>query len=202
MEARDSWEVPSLSTRIVTERLALRPPRTTDVPELRRALRANAEHLRPWSTAPTPGEDPSSLTSVSRAVLRYRREWKRGQSFVLLITPRHDAERIFGRIALSGILRGAFQNAYVGYWVDAGHQGQGLTTEALRAITTFAFQSAALHRVQAAIMPRNVGSRRVVEKAGYRHEGLAQRYLSIAGTWEDHMLFAATTEDWERKPDP
>jgi ribosomal-protein-alanine N-acetyltransferase len=189
-------EPPQISTRVVTERLALRAPRTTDVPELRRVLRANAAHLRPWSAAPGPGEDPASLTAVSRAVLRHRREWKRGQAFVLVITPRADDRRIVGRIALGGVLLGAFRNAYLGYWIDGEHQGRGLMTEAVRATTAFAFDTVGLHRVQAAVMPSNVASQRVLAKIGYRQEGLAARYLCIAGKWEDHLLFAVTREEW------
>jgi ribosomal-protein-alanine N-acetyltransferase len=196
MNRRASFEAPPLSTRVVTDRLVLRPPRTTDVPELRRVLRANAEHLRPWSVAPTPGEDPASLTSVSGAVLRNRRDWKRAQAFVLMMTPRDREDRIIGRIALGGVLLGAFQNAYLGYWIDAEEQGRGLMTEAVRATTTFALRTARLHRVQAAVMPRNARSQRVLEKVGYRREGTAQRYLCIAGAWEDHVLFALTAEEW------
>src|SRR5262249_39599966 len=158
--------------------------------EVRRTLRANAEHLRPWSVAPAPGEDPTSLASVSRAILRHRREWKRGQAFILFIARRDDESRIVGRIALGGILRGAFQHAYLGYWIDAEQQGRGLMTEAVRGATSFAFGAAALHRVQAAVMPSNKGSLRVLEKTGYRREGSAARYLCIAGSWEDHVLFA------------
>jgi [ribosomal protein S5]-alanine N-acetyltransferase len=196
MNTRAAWVAPLLTTRVVTERLVLRPPRTTDVPELRRSLRANTEHLRQWSVAPTPGDDPSSLASVSRTILRNRREWKRGQSYVLMITPRGDEDRIIGRIALGGVLLGAFQNAYVGYWIDGERQGRGLMTEAVRATTTFAFRAAGLHRLQAAVMPRNASSQRVLEKVGYRREGTAQRYLCIAGEWEDHVIFAVTVEEW------
>ncbi len=204
MNARVPWAAPSLSTRIATERLVLRPPRTSYVPELRRALRSNAAHLRPWSVAPAPGEDPSSLASVSRALLQHRREWKRGQTFVLVMTPRQDDRRIIGRVALGGVLRGAFQNAYLGYWIDEEHQRRGLMTEAVRAATTFAFGALGLHRVQAAIMPHNRGSLRVAEKAGYRREGVAERYLCIAGRWEDHVLYAVTAEEWAagRAPQP
>jgi ribosomal-protein-alanine N-acetyltransferase len=196
MNARRPWQVPSLSTRIVTERLVLRPPRTADVPEMRRALRNNAAHLRPWSVAPAPGEDPSSLASVSRAILQYRREWKRGQTLVLVMVPRENDVRVIGRIALGGVLRGAFQNAYLGYWVDQHHQARGLATEAVRATTDFAFSAVGLHRVQAAVMPGNAGSLRVLEKVGYRREGIAERYLCIAGRWEDHVLYAKTAEEW------
>jgi ribosomal-protein-alanine N-acetyltransferase len=211
MDERAPKEIPPLATRLVTERLVLRAPRTTDVPELRRLLRANAVHLRPWSAAPAPGEDPTSLTAVSRSVLRHRREWKRGQAFVFLVTTREDGQPgtsaenaphpggVIGRIALGGVLRGAFQNAYLGYWIDVAKQGLGLMPEAVRAATTFAFHRVGLHRVQAAVMPRNGRSMRVLEKVGYRREGLALRYLSIAGAWEDHVLFAVTAEEWENE---
>jgi ribosomal-protein-alanine N-acetyltransferase len=187
---------PSLSTRIVTERLVLQPPRTGDVARMRLALRRNSEHLRPWSVAPAPGEDPTSLTSVSRAVLRHRREWKQGQTYVLLVTERENPNAIVGRVALGGVLRGAFQNAYLGYWIDHEQQNRGFMTEAVRAATAFAFESAGLHRVQAAVMPHNARSQRVLEKVAYRREGLALRYLCIAGRWEDHVLFAMTADEW------
>jgi ribosomal-protein-alanine N-acetyltransferase len=198
--ARPPWgpnaAAPPLSTQISTERLILRPPRTTDVPAFRHALRRNHAHLKPWSVAPVGAEDPTSLTSVSRTVLRNRREWKQGVAYVLLITPRDDETLLIGRVALGGVLRGAFQNAYLGYWIDGDRQGQGLTTEAVVAATSFAFSSVGLHRVQAAVMPGNVASQRVLTKVGYRREGVAERYLCIAGRWEDHVLFAATEEEW------
>jgi [ribosomal protein S5]-alanine N-acetyltransferase len=197
--ARPPWgsnAAPSLSTRVVTARLVLRPPRTGDVPAFRHALRKNHAHLKPWSVAPTVGEDPTSLTSVSRTVLRNRREWKQGAAYVLYIAPRDDDAHVIGRIALGGVLRGAFQNAYLGYWIDVEEQGKGLMTEAVTAATSFAFSSTGLHRVQAAVMPRNLASQRVLEKVGYRREGMAERYLCIAGSWEDHQIFAVTAEEW------
>jgi len=132
--------------------------------------------------------------------LRHRREWKNGQAYVLLVTERGDANTIIGRVALTGVLRGAFQNAYLGYWIDESRQNRGLMTEAVRAVTAFAFESAGLHRVQAAVMPRNRPSQRVLEKVGYRREGVALRYLCIAGTWEDHILFAMTADEWTEQP--
>jgi ribosomal-protein-alanine N-acetyltransferase len=72
-------------------------------------------------------------------------------------------------------------------------------TEAVVAVTAFAFGSANLHRIQAAVTPRNLASQRVLTKAGYRQEGLAQRYLCVAGSWEDHFLYAITAEDWSSR---
>jgi ribosomal-protein-alanine N-acetyltransferase len=189
---------PSLTTRLTSERLVLRPPRTTDVTELRRLLRKNSAHLAPWSPAPPPNEDPTSLTAVSTAILRHRREWKRGEAYVLLIALRQAGEPLVGRVAFGGVMRGVFQNAYLGYWVDAEHQSKGLMTEAVASATSFALGEARLHRVQAAVMPRNAASLRVLDKLGYRREGFAERYLCIAGTWEDHVIFATTAEEWNR----
>lgn len=195
-ETTQALVAPSLSTRLETDRLVLRPPRSSDVGRIRQALRENEAHLRPWSAAPAHGEDPASLTSVSRAILRERREWKAGQTFALLIFQRDDEEVVVGRVALGGIHRGAFQNAYLGYWIAAREQGRGLMTEAVRAATAFAFSRAKLHRVQAAVTPANRASQRVLEKSRYRQEGLAQRYLCIAGSWDDHLLYATTVEEW------
>jgi ribosomal-protein-alanine N-acetyltransferase len=185
----------ALSTRLVTERLVLRPPRTGDVGEIRRLLRHNNAHLKPWNPAPRPGDDPASITEVSNTVLRQRREWKSGRSFTFMLSPRQEPGRFIGKIALNGIMRGAMHGAYLGYWMDVDHQGRELCPEAIRAVLDFAFGTAELHRVQAAIMPRNEKSLRVIEKVGFRREGYAERYLQIGGKWEDHILFARTREE-------
>jgi ribosomal-protein-alanine N-acetyltransferase len=187
--------VPSLTTRLVTPRLVVRPPRTSDVGEIRRVLRANHEHLRPWNPAPSSTEDPSSITEVSKSVLRQRRDWKHGTGYVFMVAGREAPQAFVGKIALNGIMRGAMCGAYLGYWMAAEEQGKGLVVEAIRAVLDFGFGPAGLHRIQAAIMPRNARSLRVIDKLGFRREGLAERYLQIAGKWEDHILFARTREE-------
>ena len=187
--------VPSLTTRLVTPRLVLRPPRTSDVAELRRLLRTNHEHLRPWNPAPRSGEDPSSITEISKVVLRQRRDLKRGTGFVLMPATIDAPATFIGKIALNGIMRGAMWGAYLGYWMAVDEQGKGLAVEAIRAVLDFGFGPVGLHRVQAAIMPRNERSQRVIERLGFRREGYAERYLQIAGKWEDHILFARTREE-------
>jgi [ribosomal protein S5]-alanine N-acetyltransferase len=107
-----------------------------------------------------------------------------------------DGDELVGRIQLSGISRGPFQNAYLGYFVSERHNGRGYATEAVRQAVHAAFGELGLHRVQAGVIPRNLASIRVLEKAGFREEGLALRYLQIAGVWEDHKLYAVTAEEW------
>lgn len=104
-------------------------------------------------------------------------------------------DSLIGRVTLSNIVRRAFQNAYIGYSLDRAHNGRGFMTSAVSATVDFAFGEADLHRVQAAVMPDNTASIRVVEKAGFRMEGFAPNYLRINGEWRDHNLYATTYED-------
>ena len=117
--------------------------------------------------------------------------------FGIFLTARDE---LVGRIQLSGISRGPFENAYLGYFVSERHNGRGYATESVRQAVDVAFGELGLHRVQAAVIPRNAASVRVLEKAGFREEGLALRYLQIAGVWEDHKLYAVTAEEWPAGP--
>ena len=106
-----------------------------------------------------------------------------------------------GEINLNSLQRGPFQSAYIGYWIDEKWAGQSLVPEALVAMIRFAFDDLRLHRVQISIIPRNSNSRRVVEKLNIRNEGVAVRYLEINGTWEDHVRYAITVEEWHDRRD-
>lgn len=107
-------------------------------------------------------------------------------------------DELVGRVQLSGISAAPFLNAQLGYFVAERYNGRGYGTEAVRQAVAAAFGELGLHRVQAAVMPRNVASIRVLEKAAFREEGFALRYLQIAGIWEDHKLYAVTAEEWPR----
>ncbi|WP_435171797.1 GNAT family N-acetyltransferase [Paenibacillus glycanilyticus] len=106
-----------------------------------------------------------------------------------------ETDELIGRIALTSVTRGVFQNAYMGYFIDQAHNGRGYATAAVEEMVGIAFHDLHLHRIQASVMPINGRSLRVLEKAGFRQEGLARRYLKINGEWEDHLLFAITKED-------
>ncbi len=107
--------------------------------------------------------------------------------------------RFCGEINLNSIQRGPFQNAYIGYWMDEAMAGNSYTPEAVVVLLQFAFEELGLHRIQISIIPRNTASRRVVAKLAIREEGIAQRYLEINGTWEDHIRFAITSEEWSER---
>ncbi|MHA6484159.1 GNAT family N-acetyltransferase [Paenibacillus sp. strain BS8-2] len=108
-----------------------------------------------------------------------------------------DPNRIIGSVTLSNIVKGAFLNSTLGYRLDEQERNQGYMTEALKVLIQFAFEGLGLHRIEANIMPRNVVSRRVVEKLGFRNEGLAIRYLRINGKWEDHIHMVLLNEALE-----
>ncbi len=187
--------IPSLATRLVGERILLRPPKENDALRFSRVLEQNASHLRPWSPAPPRGINPAAPVELSRSIANQRKQWRQGRSFTFLIFGREQSAPILGRIALSEVVRGVFQNAYIGYWTVRERGGQGLASEALQLVLRFAFKDAELHRIQAAVMSSNRASRRVLEKARFRMEGMSERYLQINGRWEDHLIYALTSEE-------
>jgi ribosomal-protein-alanine N-acetyltransferase len=110
-------------------------------------------------------------------------------------------DTLIGRVALTGIARGPFMNAYLGYHVDRNWTNRGVATTAVREAVRQAWD-AGLHRIQAAVALPNVASKRVLAKVGFRWEGLARNYLRLAGEWTDHELWAITTDDQLRAPSP
>jgi ribosomal-protein-alanine N-acetyltransferase len=104
-------------------------------------------------------------------------------------------------VNLNNVVRGALQSGTIGYWIDQRHAGKGYVAESVVVLTQFAFEQLQLHRLEICIVPRNANSRRVMEKLEYRCEGLAERFLEIAGVWEDHLRFAITLEEWEQRRD-
>jgi ribosomal-protein-alanine N-acetyltransferase len=106
---------------------------------------------------------------------------------------------IVGRFHLNEIVRGAFQSAYMSYWVGAPFAGQGLMREGMELVLEHAFKTVGLHRVEANIQPANAPSLALAKGAGFRLEGRSERYLKIAGEWADHERWAMTVEDWQAR---
>lgn len=106
-----------------------------------------------------------------------------------------------GEVSLGTVQRGPFQSAFVGYWVDEAHAGNGYVPEAVVLMLRYAFDELGLHRVEAVIVPRNDRSRRVAHKLGFREEGVSERFLQIQGVWEDHVRYAITSEEFEERRD-
>ena len=179
------------TVELAGDRCVLRPLVSTDARALCDLRLRNREFFRPWE--PLFDDSHFTLSAQRRAIEGSLDEWTAGREYGFGM---FDTEgQLVGRIRLSAVYRGAWKNANVGYYVDRERNGRGFATEAVGLVTRFAFDQAGLHRVQAAVMPRNVASVRVLEKNRFRREGAALRYLHIAGTWEDHIIYARTAED-------
>ncbi|MFJ7725251.1 GNAT family N-acetyltransferase [Neobacillus sp. NPDC097160] len=104
---------------------------------------------------------------------------------------------LIGTINLFQVLRGSLQSAFIGYFLDQKHNGQGYTTEAVKLLVGYAFTELKLHRIEAGVMPHNIGSIRVLEKSGFHKEGIALKNVKINGKWEDHQVLAMINPDDE-----
>jgi ribosomal-protein-alanine N-acetyltransferase len=105
-----------------------------------------------------------------------------------------DNGKLIGDVDLFNIARGALQRCLIGYSLDKQYNGKGYTTEAVSLVIEFAFNELKLHRIDAGVMLHNIGSMRVLEKAGFHREGIEQKGVKINGQWEDHQIFALISE--------
>ena len=152
------------------------------------ALRAESrDFLAPWE--PTWAYDALTRGAFRRRLKMYKAEMRQGVTYSFLIFRRVD-DVLLGGITLSNLRRGVAQSATLGYWIGSPHGNQGYMTDSLAAILEFAFSRIGLHRVEAACLPANEASRRLLLRSGFREEGYAREYLRISGRWQDHQLFA------------
>jgi len=160
-------------------------------------LRARSrEHLTPWE--PVWQRDELTRSAFRRRVRHYQREAREDLGYAFLIFKEADDLLMLGGLTLSNVRRGVTQAAVLGYWLGQPYVRRGYMTEAVGAIAQFAFEDLHLHRLEAATMPHNSASIRVLERNGFRQEGLARKLLKINGTWEDHVLHALVAEDFLR----
>lgn len=178
--------------------VTLRPLRLRDGPTWVEMRVRNEDWLVRWEATP-PGLDVrygwaqrQTLGIFTAMVRGLRRQARAGTAlpFGILLN-----DQLVGQITVSNIVRGAFNSGSVGYWVDQRVAGRGVMPTALALVVDHSFGTVALHRIEANIRPENTASRRVVEKLGFREEGLQRRLLAIDGAYRDHSGYAVTTED-------
>lgn len=182
----------SPSSTIETHRLILRLPEMADHGQWSRLRRESEDFLRPWEPA-------WSSDHLTRRAFRNRVYWAwrsrdEGKALALFLFRRED-QRLIGAITLDNIRRGPADSAQVGYWIGPEFARRGLMTEALTGLVHHAFASLDLSRVEAACLPENVASRALLDRTGFRHEGVAEAYLQIDGRWRDHVLYAILRGD-------
>jgi ribosomal-protein-alanine N-acetyltransferase len=174
--------------------VVLAPFRSRDREEWCRVRRRNQAWLQPWdATEPTGGQ----RRDVREMVARQNREARAGRLVPWLIRDGNSAGRppLIGQCTLSNIVMGSARFASVGYWIDQLYAGRGITPLAVALTVDYAMRVMGLHRVEICVLPENAASLRVVEKLGFREEGVRARYIHIAGAWRDHRCFAIDTSE-------
>lgn len=165
-------------------RVALRPPTAADEAEFTALARRSRRFHAGW-------------VAPARDSEQYGRYLARGgPDFEALLVIRPGDGAILGTVNISQIVHGAFQSAYLGYWIGAPHAGRGYMSEGLALALSRAFGALRLHRVEANIQPENVPSRRLVDRLGFRLEGYSPKYLKVGGRWRDHERWALLRDEW------
>lgn len=119
-------------------------------------------------------------------------ELDQNYSFGVFLT---NTDELIGNITLSEVVRADLQSCWIGYSLDKNHNGRGIMTEAVRLVVSYAFHDLKLHRIEAGVMPHNVASIKVLEKAGFHQEGLSRKNVKINGEWQDHVLLAIINDE-------
>jgi ribosomal-protein-alanine N-acetyltransferase len=197
---------PGWPARLAWGPVELHPLRRRDAVEWSRLRQANQDWLSPWEpSSPVPWPErhsPAAYRGMRRVVAR-RARLGTSVPFALRVEG-----RLAGQITVDNIVRGALRSGYLGYWVDRGVAGRGMASLAVALVCDHAFGQVGLHRLQADIRPENLPSQRLVERLGFRREGLLRRYLDIDGDWRDHYAYALLAEDlpggalrrWQQRP--
>jgi [ribosomal protein S5]-alanine N-acetyltransferase len=191
---------PTAPLRLYGRRVVLRPLSPSDFRSWSEVRRRNEDWLVPWEPQRHPGHaDPTRDRSAFSARCTARdRDRSADASYALGL---FVDDRFGGEVNINNVVRGAMQSGTIGYWIDRELAGNAYVAEAVAVVTRFAFEQLHLHRLEICIVPRNTNSRRVMDKLGYRCEGLAERFLEIAGVWEDHLRYAITLEEWTARRD-
>jgi len=171
--------------------VVLRPPRAPDHDAWAALREASRDYLQPWE--PVWPEDDLLRAAFRRRLSIYAREMEAGTAWPFFVFA-GSGRTLVGAITLSNIRRGVAETGTLGYWVGQPFAGRGFGTDAVRAVVRYAFEELHLHRVEAACVPGNTASRRVLEKSGFIQEGQARAYLKINGAWADHLLFGVVND--------
>lgn len=170
----------------------LRPPQMTDYPEWARLRERSRAFLVPWE--PTWPVDDLTRGAFRRRLKRYAEDQRTDQAYAFFIFRQEDSVLV-GGLTLANVRRGVAQAGSLGYWLGEPFVRRGYMSAAVKALLPFTFGTLKLHRVEAACIPTNVASIRLLEKCGFVREGYAREYLCINGLWQDHLLYARLASD-------
>ena len=170
-------------------RVSIRGIKARDAKKLEEELMRNRSWLRQWeATAPQSFVSFDTKAGIKNLLAHAR--VGSGLPFAI----EYDGELV-GQLNVSGIVYGSLSSAQLGYWVAERVAGKGVTPTAVALATDYCLQNLGLHRMEICIRPENAASLRIVEKLGFRYEGLRRRYIHINGDWRDHFAYALTQEE-------
>ena len=171
---------------LISERLTLRPFEEEDANIYLEMEVKNRELFSKYSVSRTP--EFYTLERQIETIRRAKQGWEEDTKYNFGIFLNETGELI-GSIALNEVIRGGLQSCYLGYSMALEHNGKGYMSEAVALLIKYAFEVLKLHRIEAGVMPVNIGSQRVLEKCGFVREGLARKNVNIQGKWEDHYSY-------------
>jgi ribosomal-protein-alanine N-acetyltransferase len=174
------------------DKVYLRPTEMRDFDQWAALRERSRAFLAPWE--PLWPVDDLTRSSFRFRVRRHAEEMARDESFSFLIFREND-DALLGGLSLGHVRRGVAQAATLGYWMGEPYAGQGYMSRAVRAALAYAFDKQGLHRIEAACLPNNDASKRLLERVGFLQEGYARAYLNINGQWRDHLLFGLLDAD-------
>lgn len=173
--------------------VGLRPPQLRDAAAWSSARLRDRGYLQRWEpTSAASWQERNSTASWPGHWSALRSLGRKGTALPFAITV--DGE-FAGQLTVGNVVRGALRSAWIGYWLMERLAGAGAATAAVALAVDHCFTRVGLHRLEATVRPENAASMRVLEKSGFRHEGLFERYLDVAGAWRDHYVYALTVED-------
>jgi ribosomal-protein-alanine N-acetyltransferase len=170
----------------------LRAPQMTDFSEWAQLRERSRSFLVPWE--PEWPADDLTRASFRNRLRRYASEARLDQGYPFFVFRASDG-LLVGGVTLSNVRRGVAQAANLGYWMGEPYAQKGHMSAAVTALIPFSHGALGLKRIEAACLPENVASVRLLEKLGFVREGYARKYLCIAGKWQDHLLYARLSSD-------
>ncbi|OMD44508.1 alanine acetyltransferase [Paenibacillus borealis] len=173
--------------QMLDQRVYVRFPEEADAEQLTAMFKRNREFFEKFS--PTNPDEFYTEEQQLQIIKKSKSDRAEDRKYDFIVCHKQD-DRIIGNVGLSFVVRGPLQCCMIGYCLDQDYNGKGYMTEAVKQVVRYAFEELKFHRITGEASPRNPGSMRVLENAGFHKEGISQSNVKINGVWEDHQVLA------------
>ena len=181
--------------QITGQKVILRPPQYSDWKAWADERKKNKLYLQPWE--PLWSINELERSSFVKRVRMFERLSHNDQAYSFLIFT-SDNEDFIGEVNISNVQRGIIQSCTIGYWIAKDCEGKGMMSESLELVKEFIFNELKLHRIEAACLPHNMPSLKVLLKNGFIKEGTARKLLKINDKWQDHTVLSFILDDFKK----